>query len=242
MGFQSDLLVTHQLGGSFNPSLSSRHTDQPRWKALPLFLPRAAGTWEQIQVLEILVLRIYKKMKKGLLFWFLLLCSHRQEHSRVFRCGTSLPRWGQAFSSIGKHLYRLVQSWWPDQKVPVKHSSTSQLTNVPDSTEAGEGEPGFADWEEGHGTFLHLCIVWWLSGEGFFPIKKAVESICDWKVYQSSKAVALGPSPDVGKGRLFRGRQNKNLRTKKARGEAFLEPIGLNAVGRCCGVSSLVVG
>lgn len=60
-------------------------------------------------------------------------------------------------------------------------------------------------------------------------------------MYQSSKAVALGPSPEVGKGRLFRGRQNKNLRTKKASGEA-LEPVGVSVVWRCCAVSSVVVG
>lgn len=48
-----------------------------------------------------------------------------------------------------------------------------------DDTEAGEGEPDFADREEGHGTLFRLCIVWWLSRDGFFPVKKAVESICD---------------------------------------------------------------
>lgn len=61
----------------------------------------------------------------------------------------------------------------------MEHSSTSQLTHVPDDPEAGEGEPAFADREEGHGALLQLCIVWWLSREGFFPVKKAVESICD---------------------------------------------------------------
>lgn len=54
----------------------------------------------------------------------------------------------------------------------MENSSTSQLADIPDDTEAGEGEPDFADREEGHGTLLHLCIVWWLSREGFFPSRK----------------------------------------------------------------------
>lgn len=45
----------------------------------------------------------------------------------------------------------------------MEHSSTSQLPDMPDGTEAGEGEPDFADREEGHGALLQLCIVWWLS-------------------------------------------------------------------------------
>lgn len=61
------------------------------------------------------------------------------------------------------------------------------------------------------------------------------------EVSQYSKAVALGSGSEEGKGRLFRGRENKNLRTNGARGEA-LEAGGSSAVWRCSRVSSVVVG